>query len=391
MRFTLQTFEALDEAQIEQLRANGVRESRTLEYKRELPGGNADERKEFLQDVSALGNTDGGLILYGVETGKVGNRDTGIPVAIPGLEVPNLDAVLLDLQARFRTSTDPALTQQVRCRFIPLASGRHVLAIYVWQSALRPHRITFQGSNRFWRRNDAGNYEPATNELRAMFQEAREWTKEVEAFRSRRVALLQGARGLALSVPSALLHILPLGRLEERHALPAHEVLRKKIPTWDSHNGGRFNLDGYLIIDHTSGVIRHWSQVFRFGGWESFTRSYGREGFSGDTAPRSLFIADQYFETLATHATHAVQFLEREMNVSPPMAVCVTLVHVEGAEVPSRSDWRDNDRFDERTLTLPTLLLDDPKNTVKVVHELADLAYQAIGWEEAPATAKPDV
>jgi schlafen family protein len=55
---------------VEGLRINGVPESRTLEYKRELPGGTDSDRKEFLADVSSFANAVGGDLVYGVKRAK---------------------------------------------------------------------------------------------------------------------------------------------------------------------------------------------------------------------------------------------------------------------------------------------------------------------------------
>jgi predicted HTH transcriptional regulator len=47
-------------------------ESRVLEYKADLPGGRDEDKREFLADVTALANTAGGAIIYGVETTRDG-------------------------------------------------------------------------------------------------------------------------------------------------------------------------------------------------------------------------------------------------------------------------------------------------------------------------------
>ena len=52
---------------IEALIANAASESTTLEFKRDLPGGTDDAKREFLADISALANTSGGDLLYGIE------------------------------------------------------------------------------------------------------------------------------------------------------------------------------------------------------------------------------------------------------------------------------------------------------------------------------------
>ena len=66
-------FDEITKADIDALVANGVAEGRTLDYKRTLPGGKDDEKREFLADVSSFANAAGGDIIFGVE------EDQGIP------------------------------------------------------------------------------------------------------------------------------------------------------------------------------------------------------------------------------------------------------------------------------------------------------------------------
>ena len=77
--------ERVEAADIDFLLVAKLEESRTLDYKRDLPGGSDADRKEFLADVSSLANTVGGDIIFGIE--EVG----GLPTAIVGLLVADLD------------------------------------------------------------------------------------------------------------------------------------------------------------------------------------------------------------------------------------------------------------------------------------------------------------
>jgi predicted HTH transcriptional regulator len=63
-------FTQIDMADIQRLITNAVPESRTLEYKQTLKIGSDGDKKEFLADVSAFANTDGGDIIYGLSADK---------------------------------------------------------------------------------------------------------------------------------------------------------------------------------------------------------------------------------------------------------------------------------------------------------------------------------
>src|ERR1035441_2198211 len=95
-------------ADIEALIANAASEGTTLEFKRELPGGSDDAKREFLADVSALANTSGGDILYGID------EEDGSAAAITGIGITDLDAELLRLGNILNSGLEP------RIRYSPL-------------------------------------------------------------------------------------------------------------------------------------------------------------------------------------------------------------------------------------------------------------------------------
>ena len=69
----------INEAELQRLLSDGVRESRSIEYKREWRLNDNDDKKEFLADVASFANGDGGDLIYGIDA-----KD-GIPVALVGL------------------------------------------------------------------------------------------------------------------------------------------------------------------------------------------------------------------------------------------------------------------------------------------------------------------
>lgn len=45
---------------------NEIRENKTLEYKRELPGNKDSDKIKYLTEICALANTEGGDIIFGI-------------------------------------------------------------------------------------------------------------------------------------------------------------------------------------------------------------------------------------------------------------------------------------------------------------------------------------
>lgn len=124
-----------------------------IEYKREMPTRQRDEQVKFLAAVSSLANTAGGDLLIGIEA------DDGIPQAISGVQVDNLDGDKLRLEQLLATCLEPRLPR-VDIKPIGCANGRHVLIIRAYRSWVAPHRVTL--NDKFYGRNSGGKY-PSTS------------------------------------------------------------------------------------------------------------------------------------------------------------------------------------------------------------------------------------
>ena len=109
---------------MDQLVADKVAESRTLDYKEKLPGQSDGEKKEFLADITSFANASGGDLVFGVaEERDVQNRPTGIPKGITGLGMINVDARKLRLEAVIRDGIEPRLPG---CKFMRSMASRPV-------------------------------------------------------------------------------------------------------------------------------------------------------------------------------------------------------------------------------------------------------------------------
>src|SRR4051812_8827149 len=103
-------FDAIQKADIDRLVDNGVPEGRTLEYKESLPGGKDEDRREFLADVSSLGNALGGDLVYGLrEARDEAGKATGVPSSADGLSVANRDVEVQRMENMLRDGLSPRI------------------------------------------------------------------------------------------------------------------------------------------------------------------------------------------------------------------------------------------------------------------------------------------
>jgi len=193
------------------LKDNRVAECRTLEFKRDLPAGSNDARKEFIADITSFANAQGGDIVFGLA------ESNGSAAEICGLEVDDLDASLRALEDRILTGADPRIPG-VRLKWIAANDGKHLLLIRVPASAIAPHRVIVAGSGKFFSRKGNGKYELDTQELREAFT-------ATEALPARLRALHLEAVDTALrdelpaglgDGPKAIVSVIPVNYFRER-------------------------------------------------------------------------------------------------------------------------------------------------------------------------------
>ena len=345
--------DVITEPNILDLPKSGVAEGRTLDFKRELPGGRDEDIKEFLADVTSLANTQGGDLVFGVE-----DQD-GFATAICGVSPPSIDDAILRLENLMRDGVQPRLPS-ARIRWIPLTAGGGVLVVRVSASLAAPHRVTFKNSGRFHARNSRGKYEMDTHELRSAFTASEGLPLQLRA--------LHASAGSKLpfrifTTPRAVVSVMPITVLRERRDIdPSFE--NSLAPVKPS---------GALDWLHTiEGVVIHTpadpTQYPEFP--VDFVRSYAvthRRGYvdvawaiGGERELRSGLVAkmvwlDPFERDLLGITISAVTRL-KAFGVEGPWAVFVTIEGVEGYELVigqddySRPAWRDGVALPEQVM-----------------------------------------
>lgn len=234
--------EAIDEQVLASLIENHVAERRDLEFKRELPGRNDEQVKEFLADVTSLANAQGGDLIYGIE------EDNGVAAALPGVDAADHDAEILRLEGSLQTSVAPRLVG-LRTHWVPLANGRGAIVMRVPGSLSAPHQVIYRNSRRFWGRNSRGKYEMDVHELRHAFTQSEQLPQR---FRQIHAEAIEMARGVDMpfginAEPTAVLSVAPLGLFREE----------RSIPITRDHAVVPVQVGGYSGIDMIEGVLMH--------------------------------------------------------------------------------------------------------------------------------------
>jgi len=162
-----------DFADVEAFLQQGVAENLTLDYKREL-GNSPSARAEMCKDISALANSQGGAIFYGIDENQ--DRTPQLPpfgtIRVLGRQtVEEWTAQLL------RDGVQPRMDFEVEAFALPNDPDKCVLVVRTQASPSAPHMVTYKQDNRyygrFYRRSNFENRIAEEYEVREMMERAR--------------------------------------------------------------------------------------------------------------------------------------------------------------------------------------------------------------------------
>lgn len=160
------------EADLVALIDNGVPESAHLDYKQtlDLENSNKDKarnsRQEFLRDLSALANANGGILLFGISEKRQEQAKTGLPEALIGIEVANEHEYYQLIDQLLRDGLDEPLPGSVEVHLIPLSNSKFVLGSRCPKSHRAPHMVTLGGLTEFRTRTNTGTEPMSTAQIR---------------------------------------------------------------------------------------------------------------------------------------------------------------------------------------------------------------------------------
>jgi hypothetical protein len=373
---------------LQRLQVNRVAESRSLEYKQSLPGGNDADRKEFLADVSSFANAIGGDVIYGIAESREDGKATGIPEAVEGLVVGNTDAETRRLENMLRDGIAPRLPG-VQFRWVPDFPKGPVLIVRIARSWAGPHMVTYQQHSRFYSRNAGGKYPLDVFELRQAFLGSGSLSERAREFRTERLGrLLAGDAPVPLSSARLVcVHLIPHASLAGATDIDLLLVANRNEllePLYASGWGPRFNLEGVLAPSPAgNGTNMAYLQVYRSGILETVSS----ELFS-DYEQYGLAFPSRAF------ADHLVQFVERARRliravaIEPPASLYVSLLNAKGATLAIGRQWtfyggHSPKPFDRETVLLREILLTEWEgDTRTILKSLNDELWRAAGYPE---------
>lgn len=379
-------FEEITKEDIESLISNEVAESKTLEYKEELPGSSDGDKKEFLYDISAFANASGGDILYGIAEKRDDNKKpTGIPESVSGLSGINIDAEIRRLQSCIQDGVAPRIPG-IQLRPID-GFTEPVIIIRIPKSWNPPHMVTLKQVDRFYSRNNAGKYRLDIDEIRASFIASESLSRKIKEFRINRIAqILADETPIALEGgPKIILHILPIESFLLGKSFDISIALRNHIDlrTLSAFNVRyRYNFDGVLKYSFISeDISTSYVQLFRSGiieAVDTYMLSYENE-------QKAFHIIDIEKELIGILNDY-LRFL-RSLGVNPPLLIALSILGVRGFAMvaPRFRLGLARHPIDRDNLLIPeTLVKDYEEEASTVLWPIFDTLWQSAGWQKSP-------
>jgi len=382
--------EQITSEDLELLVANGVSESRTLEYKETVPGGTDQDKREFLADVSSFANAIGGDLVFGAQEARdESGRPTGTLEAIVGLDVSNPDQAIQRLENVLRDGIAPRIPG-VRFRAIGQFPLGPVIILRIPRSWASPHMVAFQQSGKFFTRHSGGKHQLDVNEIRDAFLNSRSASERAEDFRTSRLGrIIGGGSPVQLSSEKVLcIHAIPHAALFGASGVDLQKAASSNIelrPIEASAWGPRFNIDGVISIAASSRGEKStgYVQLFRHGTVEIvFSDVY----FDPPADMRTV-VAGVGARHVSQHGGGAFErtvALFRTLEVSPPVSWFISLHGMKDVvfHVSQRRSLYGRYVFDRDTILLPEIVLADyVEPAMAALKPALDALWQAAGLE----------
>ena len=386
-------FDAIQKLDIDALVIDETIESKTLEYKQQLPGLADMDKKEFLADITSFGNASGGDIIFGIKGAKdaSGNK-TGTPESVEPLTGITADEAKLRLEDIIRNNVNPRLRVQIKEVVGWGKDGKgFVIILRIPQSFASPHMITFKGASKFFSRNSAGKYQLDVNEIRTAFLATESQTDRIKRFREERLGrIIADETPVILSSPHRLVvHIIPIKSFLNNERLditsiPESELVIPFRPIGSGVADHRFNFDGFVSLGSKddSKNVRSYCQLFNNGTIEAVYSEILKPTWSQAKSDKRLFIPSVDYEMKLIQAINTYLLGYKYFEILPPIVISTTLLGCKGGYMYVGSYQDGSHPIDRDTLFLPEVLIDSMEiNVSRILKPVFDSVWNACGFQ----------
>jgi hypothetical protein len=372
----------VSEEHLQRLVEDHEQESKTIEFKLELPGSGYEEHKKFLAAITSFANTVGGDLIYGVKA------PNGVAEEVLGLN-GDLDAAMSRLENLIRTAIQPRLTAY-NLRLVPLSNGNKVLVFRISRSWDLPHRVTLGSHDKFYGRNSTSKYELDVPQLRSLFLLSETTADRIRNFRTERISLILSEQTpIALAPgPKTVLHVVPFNAFSGGQTFPVSKIFDQNfLPLSPPGNSGgwsnRHNFDGMVTYSHMGDTLPSPSylQLFRTGIIETVDT---RQIQVTDSTKGQITMWGEEFEKHVLGNVQRYLDVQASLGVTPPVVIMLSLLNVKGAVMYTAVPYNQK-RIDRDHLLVPEVMAETfTTDKGQLMKPVFDVIWNACGYAESP-------
>lgn len=377
---------------IKELINDKERENLYLEYKKKLPNfSNEKEKIEFLYDISAFANANGGDIIYGISEKKdKRNVPTSIPTKIEGIgQNINESAFQLKIEAFSRTLIEPPIIA-IMFKLIKYNNNK-ILVLRVPRSWARPHSVTYNHNIRVYHRTDSGKQPLSFGEVKQMIIESGSMIDKIRQFRLERIEEISNGDLPVRPQPSAvLIHMIPFTAFEKGNIFNAEYIRREMDKCGCSPLGStgrmksRYNFDGVLDINseelgHGLGIINtSYLQIFRNGIVETANNRliFKEKNFKGED---NVFSSEELEISIINAFKQYLDF-QNSIKIQLPIFLFISLIDVKDVIILSNyiGYGSNPEPIDRTNLLIPEIVVENyDEKPEKVLKPAFDAIWNA--------------
>ncbi len=352
---TVLRLDQIDGALINDICKDGWPESQTLEFKREWYTSSDKDKDEMLKDICAMANTDGGILLYGIQE-QLGKACKLAPmVGVVGT------TLISKLRQHLAVWVKPS-APRIECKEISVELGI-VLAIKVERSLTGPYCYGLNnGDTKFAKRFVNGTTQMSYEDIRSAFTAEGQVLEAARAFIRQRIELFKSDDAPVVygEASTVVIHMVPLSSFSLVQTVDLSvidQISTGKLRLAGTASRIRPNIDGLrLQPDSTSYVNEGQLQIFRRGSIE-YSASVGPRAYRDHKDLPVTAVLDWDLMQQVFNAIHCIVECIPLLQTEGPCVLAYSLLTSRGAVLSS--DPPKNLRYspvsDRARLEVPTL------------------------------------
>lgn len=375
---------------IERIIESQIPESKTLDYKAELKIGKGDDRKEFLADISAFINTEGGVLIFGIKEQKdESGQNLGIPDSMTPIQIENIDKLNQQIEDLIQNNLEPKVGN-IGLKPIQVEGDKYIVIISMQKTFGLPHMVTYKASNKFYKRRNSGKYLVDVYELQSAFVQSLENRERAERFRQVRVNSVRNLDFIPkLDIAgSYFLHIIPINNLEYEIDFTSQSTLdflrEKMIPIRSSGWDHRHNLEGFMTFSSNHEKVPYsYCQLFRNGVLEFYT---SHMHIQRENKPEILDIFGQLLENATIDYVKRSFEVFKHFQIEAPYIVMISLFDIKNGVLHYQDHWRSSSREinQDKLLLPPTVIYNQQIDLAKELKKVFDIIWQTGNIPKSP-------